>query len=154
MPWEWSHSPRAHANARINVEDMPKTVLRIVYAEWAAFDAAGGEDEGFDEAAYKKALRSAKKLDRDLLAEYVAERMERQARCEAGGFDAWMCPYGCDIHLVSFSDVANDKEVLKGDLENMRFSFVPVAEREDALRQAGWTLRWCGQQRKQAWFLE
>jgi hypothetical protein len=116
MTWEWSHAPEAYADARENLEDLDPVELQVIYAEWAANRTAEGpcrEDddppgggtsvngEDFDEVRYAQALDEARGLTPDVLADAIWRHAEGLRNCTDGGWQAWVCPYGC--HLVAMS---------------------------------------------------
>lgn len=108
MAWEWSHTPEAYQDARLNLADLETAELRVIYAEWQA-NAPGGyyDDEGyqgddFDQEAYDEALVEAVELSHDALVDYIWEQADQQRTCTNGGHQAWICPYGCGCHLVAF----------------------------------------------------
>jgi len=106
MAWSWSHTHEAYANARENVFDMKPKVLAQCYAEWRAHTSREQDEGGFNEKRYRRELRRSYSLmsrgHAERLAEFVWERMEEQATCTNGGWQAWACPFGCGPHLVSF----------------------------------------------------
>lgn len=114
MTWSWSHTVEAYCNARRNVESRGRDWLMEVWAEWEASvepdDAEPDEFAGeyFNEEMYADALRRAADMPEDILADDIWRRMEDQANCDNGGFNAWACPYGCGCHVVSFDDEAGD----------------------------------------------
>lgn len=116
MAWSWSHSTEAYQNARENLEKQSIDFLRAVYAEWNAqanaenaYDDIGDSDEpGFDEQQYYQAYQEACEIPDDILCDFIWNKMEEQATCDNGGFNAWACPYGC--HLISFSEENEDEE--------------------------------------------
>ena len=105
--WEWSHTQDAYDNAEFNLRALPKETLEIIFAEWRASQEKHESSEllkldpNFDLKKYDKALKYAKTLSDDDLCDFIWEKTSEQATCENGGFDAWVCPYGC--HRVSFS---------------------------------------------------
>ncbi len=107
MAWSWSHTEEAYANAEHNLRALSKETLEIIYAEWCAAQGKHGDvdttDPAFNERKYARALKHAKTLEVDVLADFVWERAEALATCGSGGFEAWMCPHGCGPHCVSFS---------------------------------------------------
>lgn len=105
MVWSWSHTNEAYDNAEQNVRSQSREWLEVVYAEW---EARIGDSDDMNQRKYDRALKKAKTLDDETLADYIWEKMSEQANCENGGFQAWACPYGCGPHLVSF-----DKEPSK-----------------------------------------
>lgn len=117
MAWSWSHTTEAYENAQRNLEDLPKEELDVIYAEWVAWkrghaiaraeaEAEGDEyneyvHEAFDESAYNSALKSAQMESRSgMIVKIVWPYVEEFATCDNGGFNAWVCPYGC--HTVPF----------------------------------------------------
>ena len=101
MSWSWSHTTEAYACAQKQVQEMPREKLEVIYAEWNARIPDDGE--GLNQEAYAKALAFAKTHPEDLLADFIWEKMEEQAICTNGGWEAWVCPYGCGCHMVPFS---------------------------------------------------
>ena len=104
MAWSWSHTAEAYDNAWQNIAELPKETLDVIYAEWKARTFDGEPDceecERFNERRYDRALRHASALSAVVLAEVIWDNAEEQATCDNGGFNAWVCPYGC--HTVSF----------------------------------------------------
>jgi len=107
MVWSWSHSQQAYDNAEENVRKQSREWLETVYAEW---EAKIPDSEDMNDKKYRKALKAAKKLADDTLADYIWEKMSQQALCENGGHQAWACPYGCGPHLVSFDYEDEDED--------------------------------------------
>lgn len=109
MAWSWSHTDEAYYNANENLRDKNREWLEVVFAEWHATECydedhplAGQLDiNSFNEEKYNDALKNAKDLPLDVLADYIWERMSEEATCDNGGFNAWACPSGC--HTVPFS---------------------------------------------------
>lgn len=106
MAWAWSHSEEAYQNAENNLRGMKREELEIIFAEWRAAQGKGGSidygDPAFDERKYNRALRFAKTLPHETLADFIWERASDFATCDNGGFNAWMCPHGCGPHCVPF----------------------------------------------------
>lgn len=103
MTWSWSHTQEAYQYCYEQVQKKPREWLEVVFAEWEAH--TDPEDcVSFDEERYEEALKRAKDLPEDVLADYIWERMSEQADCTNGGWEAHACPYGCGPHLVPFSD--------------------------------------------------
>ena len=107
MAWSWSHTEQAYANARDNLEKLDKPTLEIIFAEWRAAQGKHGVIDpvspGFSQRKYDRALKHAKTLPDDVLADFIWEKASEFATCDNGGFEAWMCPHGCGCHCVSFS---------------------------------------------------
>ena len=102
MAWSWSHTTEAYVHAAEQVHHLSKKTLVVIYAEWKTHRPDEGP-EHFDQAAYDTALKDARKLAHDILAEAVWEKAEAQALCTNGGWEAWLCPFGCCCHMVPFS---------------------------------------------------
>jgi hypothetical protein len=99
MAWEWSHTDEAYADARQHVERLPRRELLTILREWAY------EDRG-DRTA-RMSIRGAfrlpagvRTLPTDVLADMAWARAEAHRTCTNGGWDAYVCPYGC--HTVPF----------------------------------------------------
>jgi len=106
MAWSWSHSRQAYADAEENLRNLPKETLEIIFAEWGAAQGKGGiirNHNDFNSRKYDRALKHAKTLPDDVLADFIWEQASEYATCDNGGFNAWMCPSGCGCHCVSFS---------------------------------------------------
>lgn len=118
MAWSWSHTDEAYATAERNLRALSKETLEIIFAEWrAAQDRHGVVDEQLlANRKYARALEHAKTLPADVLADFIWEKASAQATCDNGGFAAWMCPYGCGPHCVSFSDPGESDESVDTDV--------------------------------------
>lgn len=103
MAWEWSHTPEAYFAAYENVQNETREFLEVAFAEWHGNGGqyGSGNLSRFDISAHDKALERAKSLPADILADFIWQHAETQKTCDNGGFNAWVCPYGC--HTVSFS---------------------------------------------------
>jgi hypothetical protein len=101
MAWEWSHTSEAYSNAYDNLHNSPQAWLAIAFAEWKAKEIEDADDdrEPFG-AEYELALQAAAATSDDVLADYIWDKASEQRTCDNGGFNAWVCPYGC--HQVSF----------------------------------------------------
>ena len=108
MAWEWSHTSEACTNAANNVERLPLQTLAIIAAEWQEYDRANSTGqtsaEVFGKRYRKDISRMMRDADSERLAAYINERAQLQATCTNGGWEAWVCPYGCECHLVSFDN--------------------------------------------------
>ena len=108
MAWEWSHTQRAYDEAQDNTNGLPVRILREIYAEWKTkyHVSSLGEDEicpgGWHDPTYDKALREARSLSAEALADYVWSMAKKQRTCDNGGHLAWLCPYGCRAHCIPF----------------------------------------------------
>lgn len=94
MAWEWSHSQEAYDTALENLYYKPKWWLNEAYAEW--------KTENMEECKgqYNVYLKDAETKAKEELVEYIWEKASEQRTCENGGFQPWMCPYGC--HTVDW----------------------------------------------------
>ena len=102
MAWEWSHTADAYTDAYDNLLNSPHDFLSVAFAEWTAkqIEESDDEREPFG-TEYESALKQAATLPADVLADSIWEKAESQRTCDNGGWNAWVCPYGC--HTVSFS---------------------------------------------------
>jgi hypothetical protein len=105
MAWEWSHTQEAYANAESNLHNLKDSEIVMIFAEWCALDSREDYAGGFNPVKYirgmMKAVHSIRKYDREsMLDSVIWEKSSEQATCDNGGFNAWVCPYGC--HRVSF----------------------------------------------------
>ena len=110
MAWSWSHTVQAYADVAENVHNKDREWLEVVFAEWHACKNPQEDSDQFSQYKYNVALKRAKKLPEDMLADYICERMEEYATCTNGGHYAYACPSGCGCHLVSFSHEDTDEE--------------------------------------------
>lgn len=116
MAWSWSHTNEGVANVQTNVERLDKETLEVIYAEWKAGEKGhfhprsykAGDDLDFQR--YDRALGKAKLMTREALVESVWPLVERLATCTNGGWEAWCCPYGCPVHMVSFDAPEEEEE--------------------------------------------
>ena len=120
MAWSWSHSQEAYENARENLSTLDRETLEIIFAEWRAAQGKGGvihNHNHFHQRKYDRALKHAKTLPDDVLADFIWEQASELATCDNGGFNAWMCPSGCGCHCVSFSPPAEPENEELDDVE-------------------------------------
>jgi hypothetical protein len=108
MAWEWSHTAEAYEYARQQIESQfSLDDLRVILAEIAARSTEPGT-VGFDvdkyESQYKELVDRTMWQDVDGLREWwldlVWEFADEQRTCDNGGWNAWVCPFGC--HTVPF----------------------------------------------------
>lgn len=105
MAWSWSHTHEAYRNAERNLGLLSLDELRVIWAEW------DGNDHEGEVARFGRGLRKANQLTVEELRELIWRRASEAARCDNGGWNAWMCPFGC--HKVSF-DAPPTLEVIYG----------------------------------------
>ena len=103
MSWSWSHTNEAYEIARINLAGMARKKLEIIWAEWQAYTNRVDDPGAFNEEKYKAALKVAKKAPVECLINEIWEKASELATCTNGGWEAWMCPFGCGCHMVPFS---------------------------------------------------
>lgn len=111
MAWSWSHTDEAYLYAYKQIRTLPRETLIEIVAEWEMHDR-------FSEAAdfvwaneWPKVLTLVKSryeshnghivLDQRIIGD-VWTRAFGQQTCDDGGFNAWLCPYGCGPHCVPF----------------------------------------------------
>jgi hypothetical protein len=101
MAWDWSHTNEAYANAYDNLHNSPRDFLVIAFAEWKAkeIEDSDNDNDPFG-AEYEGELAFAARLATDTLADAIWDKASEQRTCDNGGYNAWVCPYGC--HTVSF----------------------------------------------------
>jgi hypothetical protein len=100
MTWEWSHTTAAYVALRTNIHSQPRAWLEVVCAEWLGQDKENPED--LRSVAYAQALRKARTIDDETLADFIYDRAEELSNCTNGGWEAWCCPFGCGPHLLPF----------------------------------------------------
>lgn len=110
MAWEWSHTVEAYENARKNLEMVETDILIEILSEWDALEAGKVTEPDHPEPFFQEAYDESKerltqqcsRLDgfEEHIADAIWTKAEELATCDNGGFNAWVCPYGC--HTVSF----------------------------------------------------
>jgi hypothetical protein len=130
MAWSWSHTNEAYEAARANLGRLEPSELQVIWAEWEAWTGELENDMwgGFHDGRYITALRAARRIPSEHLANDIWDRMSKQATCDNGGWNAWSCPFGC--HTVSFTAEMTQEEMDAEDAENL------AVELERALRAA------------------
>lgn len=110
MAWEWSHAPEAYEAARLNLYNLDPEQLREIFAEWKGYtcDSEANESDPCPHC-YEDARAEAAQMTSDELAAYVWEQASHQRTCDNGGWNAWLCPYGCGCHVVPFDTEALDE---------------------------------------------
>ena len=114
MAWSWSHTQQAYADARENLSNLERETLEVIFGEWRAAQGKHGlidpVSAAFSQRKYERALKHSKTLAHDTLVEFIWEQASEFATCDNGGFEAWMCPFGCGPHCVSFSPPEEDAD--------------------------------------------
>jgi len=102
MAWEWSHSAEGISNARRNLSQVDQHTMGVILAEWNASYKDVGGSYHLDIEIYNAEVGRLTKLPTDVLAAEIWGRAERLRTCNNGGHEAWLCPFGCYPHTVSF----------------------------------------------------
>jgi hypothetical protein len=95
MAWEANITIEGYEAAKANLYEMKRDKVEIIFAEQKAEDS-----EDWD-TAYESALKQAQNLDEHILFSDVWDFAENQNTADNGGFDFWLCPYGCHTAPVS-----------------------------------------------------
>ena len=127
MAWEWSHTAEAYEYAESRLKKMRIGLIREIWAEWQTYQKAQkeaweearkeaeeedwpepthvNESDDFDQDYYKEMLKEAKTdyYSKESLCIDIWHWAKELATCTNGGWEAWMCPYGCGCHMVPFS---------------------------------------------------
>ncbi len=101
MAWSWSHTPEAYANARENLLDLSPELIREIWAEWQAWNGDSVVPQ-IDVDTFDAEHARAAELPVDALASDIWEKASELATCDNGGWQAWLCPFGCDAHKAPF----------------------------------------------------
>lgn len=99
MAWSWSHTAEAYRDAEINLYGLPHDDLAIIAAEWQSWDGDTFNPQ-LNLDAYDGALSDAKQCSADSLAQNIWDKASELQTCDNGGFNAYVCPFGC--HTVPF----------------------------------------------------
>jgi hypothetical protein len=118
MAWEWSHTEEAYRNVERHLECLSQEELITIWAEWCALADAEHYEGGFNEDVYTKTVEKFQRMrDPVNLPQAIYNRAAGEIQvgrrwygrtCDNGGFNAWVCPYGC--HTVPF-DSPDEVEV-------------------------------------------
>lgn len=106
MAWEWSHTAEAYEIAQENLFHLDRVTLEVIYAEWQARCGDNEFDPDFDSEAYEQGLKEAKGIATEDIVDYIWTQAEALYTCDNGGWNAWVCPWGC--HTVPFSRPEED----------------------------------------------
>lgn len=121
MAWQWSHTTDAcqsieqqlidKAESASNGEADDAEWLQVCWAEWVASDwRERNGSTHLDLRKYELALLRAKRQAADhsygKLAEDIWNWSEQLRTCTNGGWDAWVCPFGC--HWLAFNETEVD----------------------------------------------
>lgn len=107
MAWNWSHTQQAYDNAYKNLSELPNDDLIIIWSEIKSYNLNEYNLISFDEDLYNEKIKECKQIINNLsgnmepiiddIWQFASEELRT---CDNGGFNAWLCPYGC--HTVSF----------------------------------------------------
>lgn len=108
MAWEWSHTNDAYADARAQVDRLPRRVCLEVLREWTYDDRekrGGSRRQGsVGPTGRVRGFRlppGVARLPVDVLRGLVWDRAAEHRTCSNGGGEAYLCPDGC--HTVPFA---------------------------------------------------
>lgn len=108
MIWNWSHTQKAYDNVYYNISQISLETLREIAAEIKTYQITKKvgriEPTGYwNETLYNKVLTSNAftKLNSEDLTNFIYKFAAEQAECTNGGYEVYVCPYGC--HSVSLS---------------------------------------------------
>lgn len=106
MAWSWSHSQEAYRDAEINLNHLPQDTIATIWAEWQASTPGEFGDYNFNSRKYNREIRRAHShIRRGLIGEMIVQiwvKASEYSTCDNGGWNAWLCPYGCGCHTVPF----------------------------------------------------
>lgn len=128
MSWSWSHTEEAYQYAEKQLRQMTQKNMVVIWAEWRTHQKAQAdaleeaekeaeendwpephhvnESHDFDQDYYQEQLIEAKIIIKRVGKEPIADDIWNWASelrtCTNGGWEAWMCPYGCQCHMVPF----------------------------------------------------
>jgi len=106
MTWEWSHTQEAYDYVEDQIWRMDKETLQTIWAEWQMYHYCDQDMYAWHDQAYAVFVWLANRMLREQLAEVIWSGAHVQRLCTNGGWEAWVCPYGC--HLVPFSPPKED----------------------------------------------
>ena len=106
MTWEWSHTNEEYNNAYENLSNMERNKLEEIYAEWHAWNKDTVVPQ-IDCDHFDRIMEGQKKvpIPEDILIDFIWEKAsgwDTGRNCDNGGFNAYMCPFGCGCHTVPF----------------------------------------------------
>ena len=112
MAWEWSHTQEAYDNVKDNLSELSKTDLIVIYAEIKSSTMMEHFTYDLNDIKFRFYVQHITrqvdnhKLALDSIVEFIYEFASDYRTCDNGGFNAYVCPYGC--HIVSFDKKEND----------------------------------------------
>ena len=113
MAWSWSHTEEAYLWARSELHTLSRDTLIEIAAEWRMHEKHPDHDEAWTTqwpVSLSIMNRKFAGLTEGSIAEFIWAKAEAQATCDNGGYNAWMCPYGCHPHCVDFGPLDADEQ--------------------------------------------
>ena len=109
MAWSWSHTGEAYAAAERNLRRLDRETLETILAEWRCYvpdESDVSFEDSFNAEGWDAAITGVResRLPLDVLADDIWDRASDFATCDNGGWNAWLCPFGCGPHTVPFDD--------------------------------------------------
>ena len=113
MTWDWSHTQEAYDNVYYNISQLSLETLREIATEIKTYQDMLAQRperviEGLSDREilwhpelHEMYLEQVNKLPADILVDLIYKFAAEQAECTNGGYEAYVCPYGC--HSVSFN---------------------------------------------------
>jgi len=107
MAWSWSYSDEGLSAIMAGIENLPLDDLITCYAEFEAYRLRNRSNVKFDfnRTAYRRGLHQARLIadtGEDILVSAIQSRAEELATSDNGGWNAYVCPYGC--HTVNLKE--------------------------------------------------
>lgn len=114
MAWSWSHTNEAYEHAFNQLAFFTRAACVEILVEWWMHDHHPDNDHAWTTdrlRTAKKIIQSRHRYSTDgELRSAIWERAADQRTCDNGGFNAWMCPYGCGCHCVDFGPDDHDDQ--------------------------------------------
>lgn len=114
MTWSWSHTHEAYDNAETNLRALSQKTLAEIAAEWDSWDGDVFAPQ-IDIEKFNSALRMREQESAEILSNFIWGSMSNEPggrSCTTGGHYAYSCPFGCEVHQVSFDDPEPDDSVV------------------------------------------
>jgi len=103
MSWEWSHTDEAIDNAQhFFLCNTDKEWQDEIAVEWMVYYLNNKQDSTGTQWEFHilKILQMIEPKDQ----EWIWEEAEANRVCDNGGFNLWMCPYGCEKHYLNLDE--------------------------------------------------
>jgi len=101
MAWSWNHTEEGIVATRKNLENLPADTIHEIWREIQVYKTRDSL-ENCDAIELPKTA-NGDTLPVDYLVDDIWEFAAEYATCTDGGHKAYMCPYGCSDHMVSFT---------------------------------------------------